>query len=244
LIELSNLRVVVVGGGSGIGFAAARMAIELGAKVVVADRDLAGKDKVAEFGAGFAQCDATSRAEMEGAFASAAASLGAVNAIITTIGGARLGAFEELAADDWRRELDFNLGSVYAVVQAGLPHLKSAGGGAVMLTSSGYGVMPGPDRVAYTAAKAGVFAMTRSLASAFASSNVRVNCVAPGPTDTPRFRAMNGGDQGVERVRSAMPLGRIPKPEDCAKAMLFLISDAASEITGQTLHVNGGLLMP
>src|SRR5690606_7812628 len=100
------------------------------------------------------------------------------------------------------------------------------------------------DRAGYAAAKAGVISYTRSLAGALAPHGTRVNCIAPGPTDTPRFRAMNGGDEGVERVRRSIPLGEIPLPEDCANVALFLLSDAARQVTGQTIHVNGGLLMP
>jgi 2-hydroxycyclohexanecarboxyl-CoA dehydrogenase len=96
----------------------------------------------------------------------------------------------------------------------------------------------------YTAAKAGVIAFTRSLAIETAAHKIRVNCLAPGPTDTPRFRAMNGGDAGVERVRQAIPLGKLPEPIDCANVAIFLLSDAASQITGQVIHVNGGLIMP
>jgi 2-hydroxycyclohexanecarboxyl-CoA dehydrogenase len=121
--------------------------------------------------------------------------------------------------------------------------MKERGRGAIVTTSSGYANLPGADRVGYTAAKAGVMALTRSFAKDAASYGIRVNCIAPGPTDTPRFRAMNGGDEGVELVRRAMPMGRIPTPEDCARAALFLLSDAAGAVTGQVLHVNGGLLM-
>jgi 2-hydroxycyclohexanecarboxyl-CoA dehydrogenase len=244
LIDLHGMGLVVVGGGSGIGRALTLLAKDLGAKVAVAERDVSCRAAALEAGAHFLECDATSLSSMEAAFESAGAALGRINAIVTTIGGAKLGEFETFSEADWKGEIDFNLGSAFAVTKAGLPHLRKAGGGALILTSSGYGSIPGADRVAYTAAKSGVFAMTRSLASAFASANIRVNCVAPGPTDTPRFRAMNGGDEGVARVREAMPLKRIPKPDDCAKAMIFLLSDGASEITGQTLHVNGGLLMP
>src|SRR5437879_4959611 len=88
--------------------------------------------------------------------------------------------------------------------------LLVVGGGA------GFAAMPGTDRAAYTAAKAGVIAFTRSLAATLAPFRARANCIAPGPTDTPRFRAMNGGDAGVEEVRRSMPLGEIPTPEDCA----------------------------
>lgn len=244
MIELHNTTLVVVGGGSGIGLAAASLAVRLGAKVVAADCDAGSEAVVKAAGASFLLCDATDRSGTGVAIDAAAALLGGIDALITTVGGARLGPFEEISADEWDREIQFNLKSVYTVTQAVLPHLKRRGGGAIVTTSSGYGQMAGPDRVAYTAAKAGVIAMTRSLAAAAAPMKIRVNCLSPGPTDTPRFRAMNGGDAGVERVREAMPLGRIPVPADCAKAALFLISDAASEITGQVLHVNGGLFMP
>jgi NAD(P)-dependent dehydrogenase (short-subunit alcohol dehydrogenase family) len=104
--------------------------------------------------------------------------------------------------------------------------------------------MPGADRPGYVAAKAGVIAFTRSLAATLAPYRARANCLAPGPTDTPRFRAMNGGDEGVERVRARMPMGEIPTPQECATVALFLLSDAARQVTGQVIHVNGGLLMP
>jgi len=87
-------------------------------------------------------------------------------------------------------------------------------------------------------------AFTRSFAALAAPDRVRVNCIAPGPIDTPRFRAMNGGDAGVERVRKNMPLGTIPQPVEIARVAIFLLSEAASQITGQVIHVNGGLLMP
>jgi NAD(P)-dependent dehydrogenase (short-subunit alcohol dehydrogenase family) len=243
MINLDGRNLIIVGGGNGIGFAAARLAVEFGAKVVVADSELGHEAAVSAIGAKFVQCDAIDRAAAGRAIDTASEMCGGIDALITTVGGAKLGNFEDMSVEDWDREIRFNLTSVYVVAQAVLPHLRRRGGGALVTTSSGYGLMAGPDRVAYTAAKAGVIAMTRSLAAAVASMKIRVNCVAPGPTDTPRFRNMNGGDERVERVRQAMPLGRIPLPADCAKAALFLISDAASEITGQVIHVNGGLLM-
>jgi NAD(P)-dependent dehydrogenase (short-subunit alcohol dehydrogenase family) len=244
MIDLNGSNLIVVGGGNGIGLAAAALAVELGAQVVVIDREVGHQAAATATGARFVQGDATDRVAAGQAIDTAAEMYGGVDALITTVGGAMLGNFEDISVADWDREIRFNLSSVYVVTQAVLPHLRRRGGGAIVTTSSGYGMMAGPDRVAYTAAKAGVIAMTRSLAAAIASMNIRVNCVSPGPTDTPRFRAMNGGDEGVERLRKTMPLGRIPLPADCAKAALFLISDAASEVTGQVLHVNGGLLMP
>jgi NAD(P)-dependent dehydrogenase (short-subunit alcohol dehydrogenase family) len=246
MISLRGKNLVVVGGGSGIGWAGAELGVRLGASVVVADLDATATQRTRELGAevGFVQCDARDSAETDRLFAAADEKLGGVDLVFTTVGGARLGDIESLDETAWSAEVAFNLTSAYLVCRSALPYLRRRGGGAIVTTSSGYALLPGPDRIGYTAAKAGVLAMTRSLASAAAPYGVRVNCLVPGPVDTPRFRAMNGGDAGVEQVRKRIPLGAIARPADCANAAIFLLSDAAAQITGQALHVNGGLLMP
>ena len=235
---------LVVGGGSGIGLAAARLAASDGALVTIADIDDSAADHADELGAAFVQCDATDAASAEAAVRETAKRSGRLDWLFTTVGGAHLAPLDELDPDAWSREIDFNLGSTYNVCRAALPLFKEQRSGAVVTTSSGFAVMAGIDRAGYTAAKAGVIAFTRSLAATLAPYRARANCIAPGPTDTPRFREMNGGDAGVEEVRKSMPLGEIPTPEDCANVALFLLSDAARQVTGQVIHVNGGLLMP
>ena len=246
MINLDGRSIVVVGGGSGIGWAAAELAVGLGARVAVADIDPATADLTAGLGdaAMFRTCDATDPAQVGRLLEAAAERHGGIDGLVTTVGGARLGPLAETDLAAWNAELAFNLTSAFLVCQAVLPYMARRGGGAIVTTSSGYAIMAGPDRAAYTAAKAGVIAFTRTLAAAAAPQKIRANCIAPGPTDTPRFRAMNGGDAGVERVRKGMPLGSIPKPIDCANVAIFLLSDAASQVTGQVVHVNGGLLMP
>jgi len=237
---------LVVGGGSGIGLAAARMAAADGARVVVADLDPAGEQTVAALDGdvAFVRCDSTDEASTNAAVDFALERHGRVDRLFATVGGAVLGDVDALDPATWQRELTFNLTSAYLAARAALPALTARRGGAICFTSSGQAVMAATDRAGYAAAKAGLISYTRSLAAAVAPSGTRVNCIAPGPTDTPRFRAMNGGEEGVERVRRQMPLGEIPRPEDCAAVALFLLSDAARQVTGQTVHVNGGLLMP
>jgi len=246
MISLEGRSIVVVGGGSGIGWAAAEAAVGLGARVAVADIDPATADPVKSLGkaALFVPCDATDPQQVATLLDRAAERHGGIDGLFTTVGGAHLAPVAEVDLAAWNAELAFNLTSAFLVCQAVLPYMARRGGGSVVTTSSGYALMAGPDRAAYTAAKAGVIALTRTLAATAAPQRIRVNCIAPGPTDTPRFRAMNGGDAGVERVRKAMPLGSIPKPVDCANVALFLLSEAASQVTGQVVHVNGGLLMP
>lgn len=242
--ELGGRSLLVVGGGSGIGLAAARLAAAGEARVTIADLDPAAAERADELGAGFVECDATDAGSAEAAVRAAAERDGRLDCLFTTVGGAHLASLDELDPDAWSREIDFNLNSAYNVCRAALPLLKEQRSGAVVTTSSGFAAMPGVDRAGYTAAKAGVIAFTRSLAATLAPFQARANCIAPGPTDTPRFRAMNGGDTGVEEVRRSMPLGEIPTPEDCANVALFLLSDRARQVTGQVIHVNGGLLMP
>lgn len=246
MISLQGKTLAVVGGGSGIGWATAQLAVRLGAQVVIADLDAAVAARVAELGAAasFIGCDARHASGTDSLFAAAQERLGGIDLVFATVGGARLGDIDSLDEAAWAAEVQFNLTSAYLTCRSALPYLRRRGGGAMLTTSSGYALLPGPDRIGYTAAKAGVLALTRSLAGTAAPYRVRVNCLVPGPVDTPRFRAMNGGDAGVEQVRQRMPLGVIVRPADCANAAMFLLSDAAAQITGQALHVNGGLIMP
>lgn len=243
MINLTDRHVVIIGGGMGIGLAAANLLLSQGASVFVGDRDPQSRERLPQ-GAGFQDTDATQPASVQGLFDSAERAMGGIDGVFTTIGGAALGSFEDLDLAAWRREIEFNLNSAFVVGKAALPFLKRGGGGSLVFTSSGYALLAGVDRAAYSASKAGLLAFSRSLASIAAPQRTRVNCIAPGPTDTPRFRAMNGGDEGVERVRAQMPLGTIPTPGDSANMAIFLLSDAAAAITGQTIHVNGGLVTP
>lgn len=240
---MAQRNILILGGGQGIGLAAARLLGAARAQVFVGDIDpQAGHRLGADFG--FKLTDATDPVSVEALFDAAERHMGRVDGVFTTIGGAALGPLADMDRAAWDREIAFNLTSAYIIGRLALPALARAGGGALVFTSSGYALLAGVDRAAYSAAKAGVIAFSRSLAAIAAPQNIRVNTIAPGPTDTPRFRAMNGGDSGVERVRAQMPLGRIPVPEDSAHAALFLLSDLASAITGQTIHVNGGLVTP
>lgn len=245
MISFSDQSLLIVGGGSGIGLSAAQEAVRLGAHVTVADADSGASAAVRQLGplAEFVTADATDALSTSAAVGHAARRVGRLDGVLTTVGGAQVLSVEQMDLGTWHNELDFNLTSAFVVLRAALEVMRTQGSGAIVTTSSGYSTLPGPDRAAYAAAKSGVEALTRSTALAVAGDGVRVNCIAPGPTDTPRFRSMNGGPAGVEQVRKRMPLGRIPQPRDVARVALFLLSDAAREMTGQVLHVNGGLLM-
>ncbi len=239
--DLQGKALAVFGGSSGIGWAIAARAAGLGAFVTVADpaSPPGGEEQIDH-----APCDATNPVAVRDVLSQVVDRKGRLDGVVTCVGGGHLGEIDEMSLDDWDAEVRFNLTSAFVTCQAALRIMRGQGAGSLVTTSSSYGVLPGPDRVAYAAAKAGVIGFTRSLAVAAAPNGVRANCIAPGPTDTPRFRAMNGGDAGVEELRRSMLLGFVPEPSDCAEVAAFLLSDASRSITGQVIHVNGGTYMP
>ena len=246
MISLEGRTIVVVGGGSGIGRATAMLAAKLGARVTIIDIDSAAAQLAGSLGeaGSFIECDACNPDQIGTALRQVVDWCGQIDGFVTAVGGAHLAPLQSLDLAAWNKELNFNLSSVYIGCRAVLPYMEDNPGASIVTISSGYAIMAGTDRMAYTAAKAGVIAFTRSLAAAAAPSRVRANCIAPGPVDTARFRAMNGGDAAVEQLRQRMPLGTIPQPSDCANLAVFLLSGAASAITGQVIHINGGVLMP
>jgi 3-oxoacyl-[acyl-carrier protein] reductase len=237
---------VIFGAGSGIGLAAAELASVAGAQVTIADIDPATADlTVVRSGqCTFAKCDVTSVAQVKDVLLQAARRHNGLDGVVTTVGGAQVRTDLAPDIDYWTREIAFNMTSAYIVASAAIMVMREAGHGSVVTTSSSYGQVPGPDRIAYSSAKAGVLALTRSLAAATARTGIRVNCVAPGATDTPRFRRMSGGVGEIDNLAKAKPQGRIATTEEVAHAILFLLSDAASSITGQVIHVNNGSHMP
>ena len=249
LLELTGLRLVVVGGGHGIGRACVELAAGAGAHVAVVDTDLAAAHDLVDaqrsagrplHAVGGDACDYSS---MERAAGTIVGELGGVDAVVNLVGGAKPRAFLDMSVAEWRREITFNLDSAYFVARAFVPHLVESGGGALVSSSSGYGARPKALHTGYGAAKAGVIGFTRSLALELAPKGVRVNAVAPGATDTPRIRELLGED-GLAAAIEATPLGRVAQPEDCAIPALFLASPASRHITGHVLHVNGGVFMP
>lgn len=248
VIDLTGRAVIVVGGAFGIGQAVAVLASEHGAAVTIGDIDDGG-DRCAEAlvaqgrDVEFARCDATDPTSVEELVERVCRRRGRIDGMVTTVGGAHPTPVVETDLDVWDAEIGFNLTSAFVVSRAVLPAMVEQGFGSIVLTSSAYGAKPGPGRAAYSAAKAGVIGFGRSMAAEVAEYGVRANVVAPGPTATPRFFDLLGEAQ-AEKIRAAVPLGRLNEPVDCAAAMVFLLSDHARQITGQVVHVNGGNFMP
>jgi len=245
-LGLDGRRALVAGAGQGIGRACALALAEAGARVACLDVDPTRAEQVAaELRAAGADAtaisgDARRRPDVEAAVAGAAEKLGGVDVCVDIIGEARWGRVLELSDEDWDASFDLVLRHLFLLAQAvGRRMVDQRTGGSIVSIASVSGLSSAPRHAAYGAAKAGVIALTRTLAVELAESGVRVNAVAPGAVLTPRVAQSQTAERRAESARS-IPMGRYAAPEEIARPVVFLASDLASYVTGQTLVVDGG----
>lgn len=237
--------VLITGAARGIGAATARRLAAEGASVLVTDVDGAAAEKTAGelrdegLPAQAHECDVADRASVEGAVARAVDAFGTLDVLVSNAYSCHPDAplFETETDEVWARDLDVTLTGAYRCCRAALPHLAASGRGAVVCVGSVNGLQDFGNH-AYSAAKAGLGSLTRTLAGHAAGRGVRVNLVAPGTVRTP---AWQGRDGELDALRHHYPLGRVGEPEDVAAAIAFLASRDASWITGTTLVVDGGI---
>jgi len=240
-LRLDGKGVVVIGAGQGIGRQAAHAMAQSGARLFCVDIDEGLADDIAsEVGGVSWSGDATTRADAERLFADAQRELASIDGVIDIIGMARYARLVELTDEDWDWHHDIVLRHAYLAVQLGGRAMASTGGGAMVFVASVSGITGAPLHAAYGAAKAGLMALVRSAAVELGPSGIRVNAVAPGVVWTPRVSAFLG-EEGRQRNNRNTPLGRVALPADIASALLFLMSDLAAYVSGQTLVVDGGV---
>ena len=240
--------VLVTGGAGGIGAAAARLFARDGARAVVgADVKDAGETVAAVQAAGaeasWVDVDLTDESAVIDLVAGVVADHGRLDTAFNNAGitGA-MTSFHELAKADWDRMIAVNLTSVFLCLKHELAHMvERGGGGAIVNTSSGAGVVGFAGLPHYVAAKHGVLGLTRTAAAEYIGAGIRVNAVLPGPTDTPMIRGFIGDDEGLRKMMaSAVPTGDLLEPEDIAEAVVWLASDKARQVSGQAYLVDGG----
>src|SRR5689334_479204 len=234
---------LVTGGASGIGAASAAAFAAEGARVVVADLDRERGPAVArDIGGTFEWVDVADHGQVTRLVADTARSLGRLDVVVANAFATAFGSIESLGIAEWSRTLDVTLTPVFTALRAAIPVMRAQGGGAVVNIASISGL--GGDRglAAYNAAKAAVVNLTRTAALELARAGIRVNAVCPGLIDTPALqRAFSRLPQQEGTARAAVPVGRFGRPDEVARAVLFLASDDASYVTGATLVIDGGL---
>lgn len=237
--------VIVTGGGSGIGRATAQRAARDGAKVAVIDRHAENADATAAMigdGARAYACDVGDDAQVATTVGTIERDLGRVTGVVTAAGifhGPDLRPAHEVAVEDFVHVLRVNLVGTFAVLKYALPMMIDGGGAIVTIASTaairGHGFGAG-----YSASKGGVDALTRLLAVQYGRHGVRANCICPGGVDTPMTAGSFATDEAKARAKQRVPIGRYAQAEDIADVAVFLLSDDARYLTGQTVPVEGG----
>ena len=241
---LAGLVVIVTGGGSGIGAATCLAFAAAGARVVSAGRTRARVQRVAgdiedlQGEALALEVDVSQEAAVRDMVAATLARFGRIDVLFNNAGISPSGRVTELDEAAWDECLNINLKSVFLSAKHVIPHMRDCGG-VILNTAGTFGLRPAADKAAYSAAKAGVINLTRSIALDYARENVRCNAICPGFVETPLTSGLAGAERDAFLARN-QPLPGVIQPQDVAQMAVWLASDAARMITGQVFVIDGG----
>ena len=244
MFDLSGKTALITGASGGIGGAIARTLHRQGAAVLLAGTRQAALEALAAELGGRARIHAADLADPAAADAlvkDAETALGKLDILVNNAGLTRDGLAVRMRDEDWQKVLDVDLTAGFRLARAALRGMMRRRFGRIIGISSVVGVVGNPGQANYAAAKAGMIGLSKALAAEVASRGITVNCVAPGMIASAMTDALT--PEQKERIAGAIPMGRLGSPEDVAASVLFLASDQAGYITGQTIHVNGGMAM-
>ncbi|WP_419904397.1 SDR family NAD(P)-dependent oxidoreductase [Kiloniella sp.] len=241
---------IVTGGAGGIGSEVVRRLAKQGAQILLTDisQEACTKTqrKLQEEGLSVEICaaDLTSRQGCDSIIETAIGKFGAIDILINNAGYMCRGPIEETSDEMWDMSFDVNVKAVFCLSRAATPYMRKRGGGAIVNTSSTWGVYPGPNHIAYCTSKGAVASLTKNMGRDLAVDNIRVNAVCPNEVNTPMIRSgfeIRGldPDQAIDELNASVPLGRIAEPDDIADVILFLVSDEARYMAGAILEVSG-----
>jgi NAD(P)-dependent dehydrogenase (short-subunit alcohol dehydrogenase family) len=241
MFSLEGRGFVVLGAGNGIGRQTAHALTQAGARVACVDREPSLAEHVAAEVHGTALTgDIIKRGDVERIFAEADKAIGPVTGLVDIVGMPHLGPLATLDDTRWASQFDLVLNHAFLAMQIGGGAIANAGGGSMVFVASIAGLVSLPGQSAYGAAKAALIHLVASMGKELGPSHVRVNAVAPGFVRTPRLNSMFSEDQW-RQIGSLIPVGGPALPQEIAAPILFLSSDLASHVTGQTLAVDGGI---
>jgi NAD(P)-dependent dehydrogenase (short-subunit alcohol dehydrogenase family) len=249
LLSLEGKVAIVTGAASGIGREIAVRLAEMGAAVAVLDKNTDGAmETVAQIqrdgGAIAIPCDVCLRSDCQEAVARTVTAYGRIDILCNNAGIVLRKDVLALQEEEWDTVLDVTLKSAYLLSREVIPHMIRNGGGAIVNTGSGWALKGGPKAASYCAAKAGLLNLTRAMAIDHGKDNIRVNCVCPGDIDTPMLasecRQLGENPEQFMKEAASRPLNRVGTPGDVANAVLFLVSEMSTWITGAHLVVDGG----
>jgi NAD(P)-dependent dehydrogenase (short-subunit alcohol dehydrogenase family) len=248
--RLTGRTALVIGGGTGIGASVCELFAREGASVAVGDLsgspaalDLAARLERQGSDGGFIPVDVRLEDQVRDAIAAAVSRMGRIDILVNNAGiSGHQGPVHHESAEAWEQVIAVNLRGVFFGMKHVLPHMLERGSGRIVNTASQLAHKPSPLNASYCASKAGVVALTVSVAQEVARSGVTVNAVCPGPTDTPMWRSDSDEEWKAWKI-SSLPMRRLGTPEEIAWAYVYLASDEASYCTGQSLSPNGGDVM-
>jgi 3-oxoacyl-[acyl-carrier protein] reductase len=245
MFNLTGKTALVTGATGGIGAAIARALHQAGATVAISGtRANVLEELKAELGGErvvVLPCNLSDAAAVEKLVPEAEAAMGSLDILVNNAGITKDGLAMRMKDEDWSAVIDVNLTASFRLARAAMRGMMKKRHGRIINITSVVGVTGNPGQANYVASKAGVIGLTKSLAQELAARNVTVNAVAPGFIATPMTDVLN--DKQKEMILGRVPAGKLGSPDDVAAAVLYLASDEAGYVTGQTLHVNGGMAM-